>query len=362
MITEKELQSLVEFVSDDPLVVSLYVNVDPTQTIKEEIRLHLRGLLKQASEVASSKDIQAIERFFEMEYDWSARGLIIFTCQARGLWKVIQLAVPVENRIVAARRPYVTPLQDALNAYARYGVLLADKEGARLFLFNLGELQDAQGILGEEVKKQRQGGLSAPKFQRHIAEHASANLRDVVELTRTFCGENRCERLILGGNVANVAAIRGMLPKNLQDKIVGEVPMDMLAGEVEVRDKTLEVIRKHLRDEEDELVQRAITAAAKGDAGVIGLADTLDALQQGKVYILLVSEEYEAAGARCTHCGFLASEMLPKCAYCGSAMRPNAHVVDAAVRQSIERGVIVRVVVGNEALRTAGGIAAILRY
>jgi peptide subunit release factor 1 (eRF1) len=362
MVTDKDLQALVEFISDDPLVVSLYLNVDPTQTTKEEIRLTLRGLLKQAGEKASSKDIQAIERFFDMEYSSGARGLILFSCQAQGLWKVFPLAVPVENRVVTARRPFLTPLQDALNAYARYGVVLADKEGARLFLFHLGELQEAEGILGEELKKHRQGGRSASKWQRKAGETALANLRDVVEMTRAFCEEKHCQRLILAGNAENVALFRGMLPKYLQERVVGEMALDMYAGEVEVGDKTLALIRKTLRDEEDALVEQMVTAAAKGEAGALGLADTLDALQQEKVHILLVSEGYEAAGARCTHCGYLSSETAPACRYCRAPMRPYDHLVDAAVRQAIGRGVSVRVVVGNPALQKAGQIGALLRY
>ncbi len=362
MVNDKDLQALVEFISDDPLVVSLYLNVDPTHKTKEEIRLALRGLLKTAGEKASSRDIQAIERYFDSEHAGAARGLILFACQARGLWRVYPLAVPVEDRVVAARRPFLTPLQDALNAYARYGVVLADKEGARLFLFHLGELQEAEGILGEELKKHRQGGRSAAKWQRKAGETALANLREVVEMTRAFCEEKQCQRLILAGSAENVALLRGMLPKALQERVVGELALDMYAGEVEVGEKTLAQIRKTLRDEEAGLVERMITATAKGEAGALGLADTLDALQQEQVHILLVNEGYEAAGARCTHCGYLSSEVISTCRYCGGPMQPSNHLVDAAVGQAIERGVAVHIVAGSPALQKAGQIGALLRY
>jgi len=363
MVSDKDLQTLLEFSSDDAPVVSLYLNVDPTQKNKEEIRLTLRGLLKRAGETASSKDIQAIERFFDLEYDGTARGLVLFSCQAGGLWKVFQFAVPVADRVEAARRPFLTPLQDLLDEYGRYGVVSVDKEGARLFLFNFGELQEVEGILGDELKKHRQGGRSAAKWQRKAGETALQNLREVAEMTRAFCEEKDCQRLILAGNAENIALLRGLLPKAMQERIVGEMALDMYAGEVEVRDKTMAVIRGHLRAEEEALVQRMITAASKGEAGVIGLADTLDALQQEKGHILLVDEGFEAAGSRCTHCGYLSPEAhLKTCRFCHSPMRPHPHVVDAAVRQAIERGASVRVVVGSEALQKAGHIGAILRY
>jgi len=82
------------------------------------------------------------------------------------------------------------------------------------------------------------------------------------------------------------------------------------------------------------------------------------------VHILLVAEGFDEAGARCTHCGFLAAQPLPleTCPYCAAAMRATEHVVDSAVRLAIERGVAVKIVSDNLALQQAGGIGAILRY
>ena len=272
------------------------------------------------------------------------------------------LAVPVEDRVVVARRPYITPLQDIVNEYARYGVVLVDKEGARLFLFNLGELQEAEGTLGSELKRHKKGGRAAARLQRRADEIANQNFREVAEMTRQFCEANRCGRLILAGTDDNVAIFRSMLPKAMQEKIAGHIPMDMYAGEVEVRDKTMELIRGHTRREEEALVERMITAATKGEAGAIGLEDTLNALQEEKVHILLVGDAYEAPGARCTHCGLLAGDATETCRYCRSPMQSSDDVVEEAVRLAIEKRVAVKVIAGNPRLQKAGNIGAILRY
>lgn len=362
MIDQQELQSLIEFTSETPPILSLYLDVDSTRRTKEEYRLTLRNLLKQAGGKVSDKDVQAVERFFDFEYDGTARGVIIFSCQERGLWRLFTVPVPIEDRLVVARRPYITPLQDILDEYGRYGVVLVDKEGSRLFLFNLGELQEVHGTLGGALKRHKQGGWSAKRLQRKADEIAYQNLKEAAEATKAFCDTHRCERLIVAGTDETVKAFRGMLPKAMQDKIVGEMSMDMGASEVEVRNKTMEIIRAHAREEEANLVQRMITAAAKGEAGVIGLADTLHALQEERVHILLVAEGFEASGARCPHCGYLSAQPIPTCPYCSATMRASDHVVDAAVRLAIEQGVTVKIVAGNEELEKAGHIGAILRY
>ncbi len=46
----------------------------------------------------------------------------------------------------------------------------------------------------------------------------------------------------------------------------------------------------------ERLVDQAFTLAAKGNAGVTGLIDTLNAIHEGRVNTLLVSENYEQTG------------------------------------------------------------------
>ena len=111
------------------------------------------------------------------------------------------------------------------------------------------------------------------------------------------------------------------------------------------------------------MVEAAITAASKGGAGVIGLADTLYALHQGQVRLLLVEENYHAAGHVCTHCGYVAAQASAKCPLCSyESLSETPDVVNRAIHKAIETGAAVNIVRHNEALAKAGGIAAILRY
>lgn len=362
MTYESDLRTLVEFVNDDPPILSLYLNVDPTKRSKEEYRLNLRSLLKQVSDQISAKDIQAVEHYFDFEYDGSARGAIIFSCHARELWRVYALPVAVSDRVLAFRRPYITPFQEIFDRYDRYAVILVDKEGGRFFLFRLGELEEVAGILGDELKKHKQGGWSAQRLQRKAEEIAHQNLKSAAQMATQLCQEKHCARVILAGTDDNLPLFRALLPKAMQDRIVGEMSMDMGAGENEVRDKTMEIIHRQILLEEHKLVEQMITFAAKGEGGVVGLSDTLNALQEERIHILLVAEGYEDNGARCTHCAFLSSQPLETCPYCGATMRPNDHVVNSAVGQAIERGIPVKVVSCTDEMKSVGQIGAILRY
>jgi peptide chain release factor subunit 1 len=371
MISGKELQELVDFHTEESSVLSLYLNVDPTQHIKDEYRLTLKSMLKEVADAASAKDLAEVEKYFDFQYDWQGKGVVIFSCLEEDFWRAYPLAVPVENHIFVAESPYIKPLTDVLDEYERYGVVLVDREGARLFLFNQGELEETYGALGEEVKRikrgggstaGRLGGLTARTSQREEGI-AQRNLREAAELAAKFCGGGRCSRIVLGGTGETLTQFQGMLPRELQEQVVGSIPLDMAAPETEVLDRSLEVIQEVDRRRKEELVEQLITAAtSKGGHGALGMDDTLAAVQEGRAHILVVAEGYLAAGYGCQNCGYVAAHELKACPFCGGEMAPIEDAVNTIVRKAIELGMEVEVVKGSVALEEAGSIGAVLRY
>jgi peptide chain release factor subunit 1 len=371
MISEQELQELVDFRARESSVLSLYLNVDPTQHTKDKYRLILKSMLKGAANDASAKDLAEVEKYFDFQYDWQGKGVVIFSCLEKDFWRAYPLAVPVENHIFVADSPYIKPLASVLDEYGRYSVILVDREGARLFLFHQGELEETDSTLGEEVKRIKHGGGSAAgrlggltaRTSRHEEEIAQRNLREATELAAKFCGGGRCNRIVLGGTEETLTQFQGMLPKGLQEQVVGTISLDMAASETEVLEHSLEVVQEVNRRQGEELVEQLITAAtSKGGHGALGLDDTLAAVQEGRAHILVVAEGYVAAGYGCQNCDYVATRELKECPFCGGDMAQIEDAVNTIVRKAIELGMEVEVVKESEALEEAGSIGAILRY
>jgi len=363
MFDEKDIRKLAAFQGEDSLVLSLYLSTDPARHMKEETKLTLRGMLKQAGALgASPADAERIERFVNLEYDWQAKGVAMFSCQAKGFWQAFPMSVPVQNHMFVADRPYLKPLSDILNEFGRYAVVLVDRESARLVMFRLGVVEDTAGTIGTELKHHRQGGWAAQRLQRREDGKAHQNLKEVVKLTQDFCGKHKCKRLIVGGQDDTVAKFLGMLPKALRNQVVGAFSLDIAASETEISQRSQEVIESAEREREAELVQRLITAATKGGAGAIGLADTLTAIQEERAHMLVIAEDFQASAYQCQHCGYIGAQKIDKCVYCGGGMTRIKDAVDAIVRRAVERGVEVEFISGNDDLQRAGSIGAILRY
>ncbi|MGD8464025.1 MAG: hypothetical protein PVI09_09175 [Anaerolineae bacterium] len=371
MFSERDLNELLEFTSEESPVLSLYLNVDPTQQTTDQYKLALRTMLKEVGDEAESADLEAIERFFDFEYDWQGRGVAVFSCQGEDFWKSHSLAVPVHNYAYVSHRPYIKPLTDVLDAYGRYGVVLVDSEGARMFLFNLGEIVEASGLLGEEVRRVKHGGASgvagmrggtAARAARRGEATVLRNLKEIADATDSFCTQNGCRRLVLGGTEANVSQFVELLPKALQDAVIGSFTVDVAAPVGEVQSRSMDLIEEVAEKREKELVD-AMIAGWKRDSGAsVGLSDTLAALQEHRASLLLVAAGYEASGFRCTDCRYLMLTERDECPLCGGSIEPVEDLVETMTHRALEQGVEVEIVRGSQELDDAGGVGCLLRY
>jgi len=174
--------------------------------------------------------------------------------------------------------------------------------------------------------------------------------------------EHKATRVVLSGSDANLAQLRDLLPRDLQDKVVGQISLDMTASPAQVWDRALEVTLAAQRQAEADLLDQVVTVAHKGGAGALGLEDTLAAMQQGRVYQLLVDREFHTPGYQCSVCQAVVTQVLPSCPYCEGALRETADIVNLAVQRAVDAGLKVSVLDHSPQITGIGGIAAVLRY
>lgn len=366
MLSETDLRELLDFSASDP-VLSVYLNTDPSEGNADAHRLRLRNLLK---EVSLNQDVEAIERYFQLDYNWAGRAVAVFSCAPRGFLKVFPLGVPVRDLIHVGDRPSVKPLADLLDVYGGYGVVLVDKQGARVFSFHLGELKEQEGMLGEAVKHTKRGGASTRPGTRggmagkthYEDEIIGRNMKEAVDFSVHFFEENHVRRILIGGTEDNVAMFRGLLPKAWQSLVMGTFPMSMIASHLEVMAKAMQLGRENELQRETRLVERLVTSAAKTDGAVLGFANTLASVQDGRVQTLVMSEGFRCNAYRCKSCGRLFEQNGSPCPVCGGELERIWDGVEAAVNAVMRAGGSVEVIHASSALEQAGSIGAILRY
>jgi peptide chain release factor subunit 1 len=368
MLSAGDLQALIEFCPESP-VLSVYFDLDPGAGAADMQRLRLRQMLKPFEEPAAD-DVKAILRFMDHAYDWSARSLALFSCQAEGFLRSFTLSIPLRSRARWLDRPYVKPLAGLIDRYGDLGIAAVDQQGARFFHFHLGELIEQEGALGEEVRHIKRGGGSqaagrrggAPGQASNVEEVAERNLRQAGRQAAAFFSRTRCRRLLLGGTDQNVAAFIPHLPKAWQAQISGSFAVELAAGHKEILSRAMAVLERAEHEREQQLVQQLLTSSAKGADGVLSLGETLAAASAGRVYTLIVLDGLRAPGFRCRQCGHLSADPVEICPFCGGPLGQIEDAVEMAVQDVLRSGGEVEIVAHSEALAAAGGIGGMLRY
>lgn len=362
MLTDFDVRQAVEFECRDHPVLSVYLNVDPHRRTPEKYKLALRNLLDRAEE-ANAEDVRKVQSYVEMGYNWHGRGLIMFSCAGGDFWWAKSLPVPVEDAVFVSFRPYVHQLATLLDTYDRLGVIQIDKMGARLYVFRMGILEALEGHLGEEVHMHRAGGWAAARYQRREAETARQNLSDAAELAEAFYRRNHTESLILAGTEKNVAQFKSLLSHRLRSMIIGEIPADANASPRELQAQVADLARQQMKEAGSELTDQLITAAHKGGNAVLGLAETLNAVQSGRAQHVVVLSNYSQPAFRYKDSRHVVlSREEAEASGSSEELESLPDAVDSVLRRSLLGGIAVTVLDEHPALAQAGKIGALTRY
>ncbi len=365
MLSDNDLRELINYITPDP-VVSVYLNTDPSEGNTDS---HKRRLKSMVREINLTKDVEVIERFFDHEYNWTGRGVAVFSCSANNFFRAYPLWVPVRNLIHISDRPSVKPLAALVDNYGGYGVVLIDKQGARLFSFHMGQLREQEGVMGEAVKRAKHGAVGSAVPGRRgsgVAAHSmdetvDRNMKEAAEFAVRFFEDNHIRRILIGGTEENVNLFRSLLPKSWQSLVMGTFHMAMTASHNDVLARALELGTQAEQEREARLVDRVVTAAAKGSGGIVGLEGTLQAVNEGRVQTLILTEGFRKNAYRCKATGLLT--LKPE-DVCGGEhdVEKVYDVVDVMVSQVMRQGGEVEVMVSRPELEKVGHIGAILRY
>ncbi len=367
MFDEKTLRELASLEANGP-ILSVYLDVDSTQHSAEEYKLILREMLKHIDGQVDHEDVDAVKRYVDLAYDWSGRGLVMFSRTDEDLWYAFTLAVPVPSGVTVAAKPYISPLVELDGLYGRYIVALVDRQGGRFFLFEMGHLVEQEGTMGEDVRRIRKGRGSsvvgmrggAPASGRKEAELVQRNLKDCAAALGQFCQRHHPRQLLLAGAEHTIAQFQEYLPVALKDIVVGTFAADMDAKEGEIQERAFAILTDLMAARKQSLIDATVTAAAKGQNGALGLEETLNVAHEGRIQVLVVEQHYHAPGYRCGGCGYLTTQPQSACSFCNGAFTEIPDAVEAVVSQVVEKGGTVEVV-DNQAMIGAR-IGALLRY
>ncbi|MCA1692044.1 MAG: hypothetical protein LC733_07550 [Actinobacteria bacterium] len=237
-ISEEVVRDLAGYTGTAAPVTSLYLDVDGRRYLRSrDLEPHLDALLREGRARTSSNGlskaaIASVEADLSRMADHvrgmlhrsNTRGLALFSCTADGLWRVVELTVPVRNRVVINHTPYVRELEAVVARHERFAVLLADRQRARLFQFALGALVEKTELMDHLPRHEDDGGdLTRDQVAGQVAAATHRHLRRAAQVAFDVFREQGFDHLVLGALDEVSGALERELHPYLKERIAARL-------------------------------------------------------------------------------------------------------------------------------------------
>lgn len=365
-------------------VLTVYLDTNPAKPRNQGRPSGARIWLKShAKEVGSDlspaerklfrKQLVRVDRFLDTR-PRRERGVVIIS--GPKTWHALRLQVDVEDEIHWGRAS-LKQLLWLLDEHQPCGVAVIDRSGLRFYRYWMGEFaeqKDERFKLDTSSWRQKSGvrparlgqrrtGLRSERdafVQRTDAQYARI-FRDTGKRIHEWAQRQRLDPVFIVGPSEPVEFVRREIPAGTRKRVA------VLKGEhaqlsiPELERHLAPMIAKWKRAQESAEVAE-IVANRNPKRAVIGISETLSALQHGNARALVVSRGLRGRLKQCANCGWTDRAADRVCAICGGERRP------VALRETLPElarkfRVPVEVVAGKAAsdLKGFGGLAAWLR-
>jgi peptide chain release factor subunit 1 len=301
----EQLDRLATFTPGPFPVVSLYLNlqadgrgkdnVDPY--LKKEFAERLRTYGAEAPERRSLEN----DRKKIVEYvggrSASANGLVVFSSSGADLFEAIQLSAPIDDhKLFIHDRPHVYPLAKLLDQYPRYLVLLADSHSARIFVIAVNAVERTERVESTKTKHHKMGGWSQARYQRHVENYHLQHAKEVADTVARIVRTEGIDRIIVRGEETILPLLRAQFPKEVSDRIVDTVRLELHASEKDVIETTIAALRQKDAEGDRERVDQLLDAYRGSGLACVGFEAVQKAFTLGQVDELLISGAPKAFG------------------------------------------------------------------
>jgi peptide chain release factor subunit 1 len=367
-----QLRSLAELRLDRPVVLSLYLNLDPSQFAtpparktsvrslidEAERRLRERNGLTHDDKAALQSSLERASAFLENDLPSDgAHGLAVFASERNDLFEALKLPRSVPNRVAIGHSPLVGPLAK-LARRERWCLALVNRRDARIFRGSPDGLREVQQIHDDVFGQHDQGGWSQARYQRGIEKEKDDHLKNTGDALMRHFKRQPFERLIVGGPREVVTDFEQKLHHYLSERLAGRIEVDV---EHSNADQVLEAARPLIDKLELQREQEALEKL--GERGACGLDEVLPPLNERRVELLILDEQFGGVtGVQCLECGWLGLEG-DRCPADGSELVELDDLTEAMIELSVQQSAdLLAVRHERDALEAHGGAAALLRF
>jgi peptide chain release factor subunit 1 len=289
--------------------VSLYLNKDLDEKFIERRVKACKSVLKGDELKNFINTMEDITGFIKSK---PLGDIVVFSSHKHGFLRYISLDVGVENLLVVDSSPYLRPLARIQDEWESFTLLLISSKYAKIFSVSLGKVEREKKLSADIMNKHKKGGMSQARFNRLRKGAVNSFFSEVIEVLQKTADE----QIIIAGPGTAKTQFKDMLHKNLRDKIVEIVDIS-IDDEKELLKKSIHLIHGREERKSLEAVLQLKEEILKDGLAVYGVKDTLKAVKNGQVELLLIEKDYQPRGWICENCQMVDEGKELNCPYCG---------------------------------------------
>jgi hypothetical protein len=370
-----DLVSAIEELAFAPANVrtlSVYLDTSPERIQGQAYLMSFHDRCRELRRHIAAEDTDAFEQTrSHVDYCLSSQvrlnspGLALFALAESNEVLVVPLPAAPSDHVVWSEHPSIVVLQAMAEQHGCIGVALFDAERARLFSVFLNAIESQRELVDAVPGKQATGGwfgLEQDHFARHRQDHVRRHAARTARALMALFRKRPFERLLLAGPDEPLAVLERELPQPLRDRRAGTLSLPLSASDADVLGAVREAAELMEEKAEQRLVEDLLDSASTPHVA-LGVARVLDAIANGRLHMLLVAGDFEAAGAECMTCGRLTVQLVT-CPACGGPTHGVSSLREAVVERALGQSATVKTVSGVAAaqLRNRGGIGGWTRF
>lgn len=304
----RELSELYDSENKDTFI-SLYLTDSLDKNFLKRRKKACKSILKGKTLDNFDKTMDDIEDFVNNKKD---KNLAVFSSKKNNYNKYISLPVKIENLLVVDSSPYLRPLARILDEWESYTLVLLNTNSAKVFSISLGKIENTKFLSKDIMNKHKKGGMSQARFNRLRRGTIKSFFKDVIELLQEIADE----KIVISGPGNSKNRFVDMLPQGLQEKIVDIVDIS-IEDEKELIKKSLQIVSDREKEDSSKAVKHLKSEILKDGLAVYGVKETMQAVKNGQVELLIIQKDYKMKGWICEHCQYVGEGSKKFCPYCG---------------------------------------------
>jgi len=304
----KELSEIYDKENEDTFL-SLYLTESLDQKFLQRRKKACRSILKGNELANFNETIKNIEVFLKKNTN---KNLAVFSSKKYDYISYVPLSVKIENLLVVDSSPYIRPLARILDEWESYTLVLLNTNSAKIFSISMGEVDDIKKISKDIINKHKKGGWSQARFNRLRKGAINSFLNDVISILEKISEE----KIIISGPGTTKNKFMDMLPQNLREKVIDIIDIS-IEDENKLIEQSLQLVSENEKKASIKAVKHLKSEILKDGLAVYGVEETLQAVKNGQVELLLIEKNYNLKGWICEHCQYVEEGIKRTCPYCG---------------------------------------------